>query len=291
MKKLNTFWSSFQKSLLDFTYYKDIAKASYWFSFKYLFFLLVCLSLVRSVQLGISYSFFRKQIPSYIATGQKELVKFYPKELELRISNGNLYTNVQEPYIIEFPKSFGDAEGEHLIVIDTKGIADNYPKYKTVVLATKQALVFPDRKQGNRNTTQMYYFSDLKKSIYMDHSGYIKIIETLNPFIAKLPRLIDAVVVAGLVLLPFLGGLFWTSSTLFGLTFLTLFIWLIEKIMKTSYGYKTLFRLGMHGVTWSILFTFLLDITNQKVDYLYNLIFIAWMTFVLIKNKEQKKTT
>lgn len=291
MKKINTFWNTFQKSLLDFTYYKDIAKASYWFSFKYLLFLLVCLSLVRSVQLGAAYSLFRKNIPSYIATGYKELVQFYPKELELRISNGKLYTNVQEPYTIEFPKVFGDVDGTHLIVIDTKGIADDYPKYKTIVLATRQALVFPDKQQSSQATTKMYYFSELKRSVYMDHALYAKAVESLKPFLAKLPKLADAVVIVSLALLPFLGGLLWTLSTLFGLMFLTLLVWLIEKIVKTSYGYTTLFRLGMHGVTWSILFTFLLDITNQKVDYLYNLIFIAWMTFVLIKNNEQKKTT
>ncbi|MFH0772978.1 MAG: DUF1189 family protein [bacterium] len=288
MKKLSTFWYSFQKSLLDFTYYKDIAKASYWFSFKYLFLLLVCLSLVRSVQLGVLYTTVRKNIPSYISSVQKELVVLYPKELELRISNGNLYTNVQEPYTIEFPKIFGDMEGKHMVVIDTKGIADNYPKYNTVVLVTKQTLVFPEKQQGSRTTTQMYYFSDLKKSVYMDYSEYSKIIKNLNPFIAKLPKLIDVSVVVGLALLPLFGGLFWLSSTLFGLIFLTLGVWLIEKIVKTSYGYKTLFRMGMHAATWGILFTFLLDITNQNVPYLYNLIFIAWMTFVLIKNREPK---
>jgi len=110
MKKLNTFWQTFQKSLLDFAYYKDIAKASFWFSFKYLFLLLICLSLVKSVQLGVLYSSVRKNIPSYISIGQKELSALYPKELELRISNGNLYTNVQEPYTMEFPKVFGTWE-------------------------------------------------------------------------------------------------------------------------------------------------------------------------------------
>ncbi len=289
MEKLKTFWNSFQKSLLDYTYYKDIAKASYWFSFKYLLFLLICLSLVRAVQVGIGYSAIRKNIPSYLAMGQKEVAAFYPKGLELRVSNGNLYTNVQEPYTIEFPKIFGDAKGYHLIVIDTKGVADDYPKYNTVILATKKALVYPDKQQGNRTTTQLYYFADLKKSIYMDQTEYSKIVKSFNPFIAKLPNLIDKLVIIGLILLPFLGGLLWTSGTLFGLIFLTIFIWLVEKIAKTStYGYKTLFRMGMHGATWSILFTFLLAITNQKVDFLYNLIFIAWMTFVLVKNKDAK---
>ena len=291
MQKLKTFWYSFQKSLLDFTYYKDIAKASYWFSFKYLLFLLICLSLIRSVQCGLFYTSIRKNIPSYITTGKKELLKLYPKELELRISNGKLYTNVQEPYMIDFPKILGDMQGKHMIVIDTKGSADNYLKYNSVILATRQVLVFPGKQQGNKTTTQLYYFSDLKRSLYIDYSEYSKIVQSLNPFIAKLPKLIDVTAVAGLFLFPLVGGLFWTFATLFGLIFLTLFVWLIEKIMKTSYGYKTLFRMGMHGVTWAILFSFLLDITNQSVSYLYNLIFIAWMTFVIVKNREQKIIT
>jgi hypothetical protein len=288
MKKLKTFWYSFQKSLLDFTYYKDVAKASFWFSYKYLFLLLVCLSLIRSVQLGVAYSTVRKNIPSYVAIAKKELTNIYPKELELRISNGKLYTNVEEPYTIEFPKVFGDMGGKHLIVIDTKGIADNYPKYNTIVLATKQALVYPDKQQGNRVTTQLYYFSELNRSLYMDHSEYSKLVKNADPFFAKLPKLIDIAVVTIFLLLPLFGGFFWLSGILFGLVFLTIAVWIIEKILKTSYGYKTLFRMGMHGATWSILFSFLLDVTNQKVDYLYNLIFLGWMIFVLVKNRESK---
>ena len=288
MKKLNTFWNSFQKSLLDVGYYKEIAKASYWFSFKYLLFLLICLSLIRSVQLGISYSSIRKNIPSYISTGMKELKNVYPKELELRISNGKLYTNVQEPYTIEFPKILGDVESKHLIVIDTKGSADDYPKYNSIILATRQAVVFPDKQQGNNVTTKLYYFSDLKRSLYIDHAVYSKIIDTLNPIAAKLPKLIDIVVIVSVILFPLVGGLFWQSGVMFGLVFLTIGIWIINKIANTSYGYKALYRLGMHGITWSILFSFLLDITHQKVNYAYEFIYIAWMTFVLVKNKQPK---
>lgn len=285
MKKLNTFWNTFQKSLLDLNYYKDIAKASFWFSFKYLFLLLICLSLVRSVQLGIRYSKIRNKIPSYITMGKKELTALYPKELELRISNGKLYTNVVEPYFIEFPKVFGNMDGKHLAVIDTKGVADNYPKYNALILATRQTLVYPDKQQGNALSTKMYYFRDLKRSLYIDHAQYSRMVQSADPFIKKLPKLIDTFVIGGLLLLPFFWGLFWLLGTLFGLIFLTILVWIMEKIVKTSFRYKTLFRLGMHGVTWGILFSFLLDITNQSVPYLYNLIFIVWMGFVLHKLK------
>lgn len=285
MQKLKTFWYSFQNSLLNPSYYQEIAKARYWFSFKYLFFLLVILSLVRSVQLGTAYFLVRDKIPSYIAIGKTELLQLYPKELELRISNGKLYTNVAEPYTVEIPTVLGDNGGKHLIVIDTKGKADDYLKYNTLVLATRQAVVYPDKQQGDRITTQMYYFSELKRSLYIDYSLYKKGIDAMSPYLDKLPRVIDVSVIIGLLLLPFFGGLFWTSETLFGLVFLTGIVWVIEKLVKTSYGYKTLFRMGMHGVSWAILFTFILDITNQKVDNIYSIIFVIWMTFVLYKNQ------
>lgn len=288
MKKLSTFWNSFQRSLLDLGYYRDIAKASYWFSFKYLLFLLICLSLVKTVQLGNQYSKVRNRIPSFIAMARKEVMALYPKELELRISNGKLFTNVSEPYFIEFPQALGKMDGKHLAVIDTKGIADDYLKYNTLVLATRQALVYPDKQQGGATSTKLYYFSEMKRSLYIDYSLYRKMILSLDPLLAKLPKFIDTAVVFGLILFPLLGGLLWVSGTLFGLTFLTIFVWVLSKIVKTQYGYKTLFRLGMHGVTWSILFTFLLEITNQSVPYLYNLIFISWMAFVLFRIRDQK---
>jgi len=148
--------------------------------------------------------------------------------------------------------------------------------------------VYPDKQQGNIISTKMYYFSDLKRSLYIDYFEYSKIIRSLSPYLDNLPQLVDKAVIVGLVFLPFLGGVLWTSVTLLGLSLLTLIIWLVAKIMKSSYEYNALFRMGMHGVTWSILFTFLLEMTNQQVPYLYNLIFIGWMMFVLTKLNEKK---
>lgn len=283
MKKLTTFWYSFQKSLLDLSYYKDVAKASYWFSFKYLLLLLTILTIARSFQLGLEYGKVRNKIPEYIQIAKQELTNLYPSELELRISNGRLYTNVEEPYIVDFPARFGDMEGKHLLVIDTAASPAEYKEYNTLVLATRDVLIYPDKQQGDRTTTQMYFFSDIKRSVYVDHVVYTKMINALNPLLEKLPRFIEIAVIAGLILLPLFGGLFWTSGVLFGLLFLTIITWILAKIMRVSFGYKTLYRLGMHGVTWSILFTFILDMTNQSIPHIFNLIFALWMGFVLYR--------
>ncbi len=285
MKKINTFWYSFQKSLLDLNYYKDIIKTSYWFSFKYLLFLLICLSLVRSVQLGLDYGKIRNKIPGYIQMAKTELTALYPKELELRISNGRLYTNVVEPYYINFPAKFGDMGGKHLAVIDTLASPTEYKQYNTLVLATRDVVVYPDKQQGDSITTKMYFFSDMKKSLYIDHTNYMKVINSLNPLLVKLPSYIEIAVIVGLILLPFFGGLFWTSSTLFGLVFLTILTWIMSKIIGAKLGYKTLYRLGMHGVTWPILFLFILDLSHQSFPFIFNLIFALWMGFVLLRMK------
>lgn len=285
MKKLNTFWYSFQKSLLDLNYYKDIIKTSYWFSFKYLLFLLICLSLVRSVQLGLEFGKIRNKIPGYIQMAKSELLNLYPQELELRISNGRLYTNVVEPYYVDFPAKFGNMEGKHLAVIDTEASPTEYKQYNTLILATRDVIVYPDKQQGDSVTTKMYFFSDLKKSLYLDHVIYTRIINSLNPLLAKLPSYVEIAVITALILLPLFGGLFWTSSTLFGLIFLTILVWIMSKIIGVKLGYKALFRLGMHGVTWPILFSFLLDLTHQPIPYIFNLIFALWMGFVLFRMK------
>lgn len=289
MKKLTTFWYSFQKSLLDLSYYKDIVKTSYWFSFKYLFFLLTILTIARSFQLGLEYGKVRNRIPEYIQIAKQELTALYPSELELRISNGKLYTNVEEPYVLDFPARFGDMDGKHLLVIDTLASPAAYKEYNTLVLATREVLIYPDRQQGNRTTTQMYFFSDIKRSVYVDHTVYTKMINTLNPLFEKLPRVIEITVIALLILLPLFGGLFWTSGVLFGLLFLTVIVWIMAKIMRVTLGYKTLYRLGMHGVTWSILFIFILDMTNQPIPHIFNLIFVLWMGTVLYRLRSSEK--
>jgi hypothetical protein len=65
-------------------------------------------------------------------------------------------------------------------------------------------------------------------------------------------------------------------------------MWVIEKIVKTNFGYKSLFLMGIHAATWSILFTFLMEMTGIKLDFIFNTIFIVWMTFVLVKSREVK---
>ena len=245
--------------------------------------LLTLILLLHAVQLGIGYSLVRKDIPSGIDKIERAAQNIYPANLELRISNGKLYTNVTEPYVVDAPANWGDMGGKHLLVIDTAGTVDNYPQYDTWVLATRTALVYPDSSRSGRTTStrQIFYFSELNRSLFIDKMVYTSLLAAAHPFVLKLPQYIDIAVVIGMVLMVLAGGFFWELGVLFGLLFLTMIIWVIARIMQMQLGYKSLFKMGMHGLTWALLAGQLLSALNQSVPYAYPLVFILWMVVVL----------
>lgn len=290
MNKFKTFLYSVKRTLFDPLYYGDILTSSFWFSFKYLWMFLTIILIMHAVQLGIGYGLVRKEIPVGIQKVEKAASNFYPNELELRISNGRLYTNVEEPYAIDAPSSWGTMDGRHLIVIDTKGAIDNYPEYNTWILATRTALVYPDSSKNGKtaNSHQLFYFSELKRSLYIDKSIYTSLLKEAHPFILKLPFYIDIAVACALVFMTLLGGFFWEIGVLFGLVFLTGIVWFIAWVMRSGLTYKSLFKMGMHGISWAILADQIMGVTSQQVPYAYAIVYILWMIVVMVSLKKAK---
>src|SRR3989339_1569285 len=105
MNPLKTFFYSFKKSLFEPKYYKDVAKVSFWFSFKYLWFLFFILIIFKSIFLGGQYLKSRPQIQPEVNRLLTYAENFYPRGLELKIRNGQLSTNVKEPYTFYLEKN------------------------------------------------------------------------------------------------------------------------------------------------------------------------------------------
>jgi hypothetical protein len=88
------------------------------------------------------------------------------------------------------------------------------------------------------------------------------------------------------------GSLFWTAGILLGLVFLTFFIWLINLIFKKQYSYGSLYKMGMHAVTWPLLITEIRNLVSFSFPSFYSLIFLILMValiFFLKDNKEEPK--
>jgi len=287
MTKLKTFFYSFKKSLLDSRYYKDLEKTSFWFSYKYLFFLMALILVFRSIQMGVGYLEVRKTIPSKVMSFENAVYDFYPYDLEIDIQNGRLSTNAYEPYAIDLPTQFGRLDGKHLLVIDTQGFAEDYPAYNTLALATERTLVYPD-KEKNRVSPQLFYFTEIKEPFHFDRSMYDMFLSKFIPVVNSLSKFVDVYVLIGLVFFIFFGAFCWLNSQLIFLFPMTFFIWLIALLCKRRRPYWTIYRFGMHALTWPILLSFVFGLFHQPFGGMYSLIYIVWMLLIVLGMKKQK---
>ncbi len=290
MKKIKAFWYIFKRSLLDPLYYKELLTATFGFSYKYLVMLLTTLVIIGLIPLIGMYIANRSQIPSKLQEVRTAISSLYPDELELRVSNGKLYTNVEEPYAIPIPKEWGDLGKKNLILFDTSATVEDYPDTDAFVLATRNALVYPDRgSNAEILTTRVFYLREITRSVYLDKDRYEDVLAQLDPYMQKAPMVIDWVVIISILIAPAMGGLLWSAGVLFGLIFSTFFLYVLAKLLRFQYTYGQTYRLAMHGITWSLITESLLTATKQDIPYATSVVFFLWMAVVFMSLKEKSK--
>ncbi len=285
MKKLKTFFYSFKKSLFDSRYYKDVEKTSFWFSYKYLGFLIILILLIRSFQIGLGYLKIRDSIPPLVRNITQVVSDFYPDELEIFILNGKLITNVHEPYAIDLPRQLMGLYGKHLLVIDTQGSVEDYPAYNTLALATEKTLVFPSKKQNGIAHNRLFYFSRLTKPFVFDRSEYDEFLSQFIPVLNSFTLYSGVYVVIGMFLFIVFGVFFWLNGQLLFLFPVTFFVWLIALLCKRRKPYWTIYRFGMHALTWPIVLSFIFNLARQQLGGMYSIILIVWMLLIVLGNK------
>jgi len=290
MNPLKTFFYSLKKSLFEPKYYKDIEKASFWFSFKYLWFLLFIFTLAKTFTF---VGFYLKSRPKIQPEVNKIMIyaeNFYPKELKLDIKNGQLSTNVKEPYIFDIEKDNWKTDQKHFLIIDTKGSIENYPGYNSYILATKNAVVYPSESKNSKiGETSVFYFRDLKQNFTLDKKTYDNLLNIVKPYTPKINLFIDWIMLSMSPLFLIFGSLFWTIGIMIVILFLTFFIWIINLIFKKGHGYGSLYKMGMHAVTWPIIFSEFLKYASSPFPRFFNWIFLIFMMIVLFQRSPSKK--
>lgn len=281
MNLLKTFFYSLKRSLFEPKYYKeDIAKAKFWFSYKFLWFFLFLLIIINTFTIGGQYIKNRPYIQPGITKFINYAENFYPAKLELKIKNGQLSTNVKEPYIFDVDKSYFKETKKHFLVIDTKGSIDNYPDYDAYILATKNAVIYPSKSNNNQpNEISVYYFRDLKQDFTLNKKVYSDLLNIIRPYTGRAVFYIDIIVMIALIFYLIFGSLIWTSTILLGLVFMTFFVWIVSLISKKKLSYGTLYRFGMHAVTWPIIISEFVKLLGLTIPGLYP---IAFFIFILV---------
>ncbi len=290
MNQLKTFFYSFSRSLFEPKYYKDVAKVKFWFSFKYLWFLIFILTFIKTLTF---VGFYLKNRPGIQPEINKIMVyaeNFYPKELKLQIKNGQLSTNVKEPYVFDLEKDKLQVGQKHFLIINTKGSIENYPDYNSYILATRNAVVYPSKSENNRvGETSVFYFRELKKDFSIDKKTYDNLLNVVKPYTSKIKFFVDWIMLSLSPLFLIFGSFFWTVGTLFGLLFLTCLVWLVNLLFKKGLSYGSLYKMGMHAVTWPILVNEVLGYVKSPYLNFYSLIFLIWMLIILFQRSPSKK--
>lgn len=291
MSKLKTFFRTLRKSLTSFPYYKEILKAKFSFSFKYLYFLLYLINLVLGIWFAVAIVFLMPLVPNFLAQVKDVAYKSYPSELVVTIDNGKVKTNVKEPYFIDFPKEFrnvGGLENFRLVTIDTKAQVGDYPKYNTVVLVTGDSVVYPDSSSGSRATgtykvVPLSQAGSAGQKMVIDKAGYDKVVTSLLPYLNYVKPLMWVGVFLSIFLLPFLGASMAMIGKLVYLLITSLIVLLVIKIMKKTYSYSQIYRISMHGLTLPILISFVLGLFGINIQFLYTIVFTIFMIMVFAK--------
>lgn len=288
MNTLKTFFYSLKRSMLDLNYYKDVADASFGFSLKYLWFLLLILTIVKAITFAGAYIYARPTVTPAVNRAVSYAQNLYPPDLKIKVQDGQLSTNVKEPFIFDLDQNYKTGSNRHLLIIDTTGTIENYPYYNTYVLATRNAVVYPSKSERDQiQETSVFYFRNLKNDIAVDRKIYDDIIGKIRPFAAKAVVFVDWFVAAGLLMFLILGSFGWTMAILFALLFMTAVVWAVSMIFRKGYGYQPLYRMGMHAVTWPILLEQAIKYFHLPVPNIFFLVFVVFMTAVIFTNKNK----
>ncbi len=284
MKKLKTFFYSLKRSLTDVGYYQEIAKTKFSFSLKYLFLLLIFTSIFTSVGIAFSIGKIIPKVPDFVARSKTVVNNFYPSQLEIAITDGAVSTNVPEPYFFNVPKEFAkeNPNNMRLITIDTAAKVEDIKKYHTLILVTKNAVVYPDKNdQYKISFLSNVPNTKINKTIYDQFAAKIL---SYSKYIVPMLRL---TAILSLIILPFVFGLGSLIGRLVYLVFVTIPFFLLAWILKKGLSYGKVYQLSMHGLTVAVVLEIIVEVIRRLVyisetSAVYNIPWISFFIFMII---------
>lgn len=283
MGKINTFIHVLKKTFTSPLYYKEILKAPFSFSLKFFIFYFFLFSIITTLFVSIN---FLSKTQSYIRNLPAMLIEAYPEELELKIRNGEVSTNVKEPFKItvkEVEKVFEENKDnvlgakeedvENILVIDTSGTMEDFEKYNTAVLITKKNIMYISD-QGRHESIPLSEVGDVTINRNM-----------VEMFVGKAAPLLN-LVFPGLVLFVFIGTFsFLPFANMVYLLFFALVLWIIAKLMKYVLSFRKAYQMGLHLVVITTTLFGLLSLIKVNVTFPFLQTIILSVLSIVILNK------
>lgn len=238
------FLKTIQNSIYSPKFYKEIPKKSFGQSIKYFLLLTLLLTIITLISLFQNLFI---ETPTLVQNFAKDTLNCFPKDLEIKIINGEASTSAKEPYFIENCNSIVSK-----IVIDTKTpfSQSKFDEYHATAWLTKDSLI---TKNGS---SQMKLYS-LKE---VDNFTLNK--ETINSFYNKFSPYLKFVGPA-LLVVTFLGIFIFSLFRLLQLLLTASLIWLLGKIFKHELNFSSSYKIGIYAATLGLIVDLVVSITSK----------------------------
>lgn len=290
MSKIATFVSVLKRTFTQPSYYADILQAPFSFSLKFFFAYFFFYALIGT---GIFALQRLDSIKRTLTILPAQLESLYPDGLEIRIKDGTLSTNAEEPFFVrlsDIEKAFKEDNVlgaranpiANALVIDTTAAIEDFERYQTAVLLTRANLVAAKDNGGY----EVYPLRD-SPDMTINKQLAMQTITTIKPFLKwVIPSLIALVFFGIFLLLP--------SVITTMLLWYAFAIWLVAKTLSFQLSYKKSYQMGLHLVLFPLTFTSLFRLANINIAMpFFNTIVIALLSGIILKQlkKEVVKTT
>ncbi|MCX7589846.1 MAG: DUF1189 domain-containing protein [Patescibacteria group bacterium] len=273
-----TFIQNIKSSIYNPYFYQiELKNINFNYSFKYFLKLIFLISFILTII--FSYEVlpkFNSELKNIIIN--LNFFNFYPKDLIIQISNGELKINQPTPYFIKLPDVPNQEQQldlNYLLVIDSDNEVslEKFKNYKTLVLLTKRQMAYYDNSQ--KIIIQNY---DFVKSFVINY-------EIINSF-KKIVNILLKLAIPFIVIVLFIGFLLFNFFKVVYLLFFSFIILLILKILKYQVNYKKAYQIGLHSITLPVLFFSFLRVLklSLNLNFVFSLITIV-IILINFKNK------
>ena len=213
---LKNWFNTFKLSVTKPSEYRKLSERTFWSGYWYLFLLIFLGVLINTVLFSTEVVRSIPKVKSQLPQVKTQMKNAYPAELVVNIKNGEASTNVQEPYVISLQEvlpQLTEDENANLLVIDSQASVENYLKYKSLFLLTKNSLAYPNSNNSRVGSYEVFPLSEIKDSFTIDKSLYDQLITQALPYVDKVPQFMSGFAIFALLVFPIVCGFFFLNGS------------------------------------------------------------------------------
>lgn len=269
MKNIRGFFLEIYKAVVNFDSYRSWQNESFSKNLWYLFRLIFLVTFVAILPFFFFLVTQSAKVPEGVTKFKRTVENAFPKELVLTFKNGQLSTNVKEPYYYNLPND-GKTPDKHLVTIATSAQVEDYEEFDTTILVTKNAIVYP---KNDSTQKEVMFLKDVKDG-KIGYQDYVTVVKKLGPYWRYIYPIYWILTVVLLLIVPFIGAGFNLLWQLLYLVFMAAALNLLAKMFGMAETFKQTYRILMRSSTLPILFFGVLGVFHliPPIPFAYSLI-------------------